>query len=412
MNKKTIRIIVSIIIVIGLIMLINRLIWNYKVAHAEKIVELGTNKVLVFESDARLSQLIKTINGNLDTDPIIDTSKIGKQTIEFKYTTDEGYPVKHQVEIEVVDVTPPTIFMSKNKTIYTDYDGILSEELFCGDNYDSNPKCTIEGEYDTKTPGEYELMFIGKDSSGNKMQNRFTLTVKERPKITTSASTKTTKAAPDKNTLKLETLKEKYKDSNVEFGIDVSHWEGDIDFKKVKKAGVDFVYIRVGRGNGIGKEYVEDSYFKKNIEGFNKVGIPVGVYFYSNANSIKDAEKEAKWILKKIKDYKVDLEIVYDWEDWQNFQEYDLSFHELTETANAFTKTIDKAGYKGMVYGSKHYLENIWEELDGEVWLAHYTEQTNYQGKYSVWQICEDGHVDGISTQVDINLRYPNKNKG
>ena len=87
---------------------------------------------------------------------------------------------------------------------------------------------------------------------------------------------------------------EQYKNKNTEIGIDVSHWQGNINFKEVKKAGVEFVYIRVGRGDGIGKDYVLDDKFIKNIKGFNKVGIPVGIYFYSYANSKKDAIKEAK----------------------------------------------------------------------------------------------------------------------
>ena len=83
-------------------------------------------------------------------------------------------------------------------------------------------------------------------------------------------------------------------------------------FQKVKEAGVEFVYIRVGRGDGIGEDYVEDTKFVQNIKGFNEVGIPIGVYFYSNANGIKDAEKEAKYLLKQVKGYKVDLEFVFE----------------------------------------------------------------------------------------------------
>lgn len=406
--KKKIIITVSIIILVILsICIINRLIWNYKVAHAVKIVELNTKEVPVYEKKVKLKQLIKTINGKLDTNPQIDTNKIGKQTIEFKYTTDEGYPVKYEVEIEVVDRVKPLIYQGKTKTIYTDYDGVLSEELFCGDNYDSNPKANIEGEYDTKTPGVYDLIFTCKDSSKNKSENSFTLTVKERVKSTSSYKNTT-----PSNTISFDSLKENYPGEGYQYGIDVSHWQGDIDFKKVKNAGVDFVYIRVGRGNGIGKEYVEDDYFVKNIKGFNKVGIPVGVYFFSNANSISDAKKEVDWIAKRIKDYDVDLELVFDWEDWDHFQEYDLSFHELSDMARIFDQEAKKKGYKGMLYSSKSKLEDIWDKMDCPVWLAHYIEQTNYQGDYIVWQLTDSGKVDGIKGTVDLNIRYPNKNKG
>ena len=103
----------------------------------------------------------------------------------------------------------------------------------------------------------------------------------------------------------------------------------------------------------------------------------------------------------------MDLEIVFDWENWDYFQEYDLSFFSLTETAKAFINTVEKAGYKGMLYSSKYYLDNIWLPLKSNIWLAHYTNQTNYEGQYQVWQICDDGKVDGIADNlVDINIMY------
>ena len=156
---------------------------------------------------------------------------------------------------------------------------------------------------------------------------------------------------------------------------------------------------------------VNDSIVKHVYDKEEKIlkipGIPVGIYFYSHANSRKDAINEAKWIMNKIRNYNVSLEIVFDWENWDSFQEYNLSFYKLTDAANAFVKKVEKNGYKGMVYSSKNYLENIWLKLDSRIWLAHYTNETNYQGKYRVWQICNDGIVDGISdNQVDINIRY------
>lgn len=400
MKKKFIIVIIILFSVILLVGITKKIVWEYKVAHAKKIVELYTNQVLVYQSGVKLNTLIKEINGTLTTNPTIDTTKVGIQKVSFKYTTDEGYPVTHEVEIEVVDVTPPMVFSSKKKTVYKDWDGDLAKEYFCGDNYDPNPKATIEGDYDIHTVGEYSVLFVCKDSSGNKASNSFTLNVKKRPASSGGSSNVEYDEYTD-----FEEVKKEYAKEGATFGIDVSHWEGDINYKKVKAAGVDFAYIRVGRGDGIGKDYVEDSKFKQNIEGFNKVGIPVGVYFYSNANSRKDAEKEATWMINKIKNYKVDLELVYDWEDWENFQYYDLSFYELKQSYQAFRKVVEKAGYKAMVYGSKSYLESIWDS-PAQAWLAHYTKQTSYMGTYKVWQICEDGKVDGINGSVDIDIRY------
>lgn len=402
--KKKVAIILAIIVILLVAFFTGKqLYWNYQVAHAEKIVKLDNNKIPIYKEKVYLSSLISEINGKLDENPKIKTDKLGKQQVDFKYTTNEGYPVKHSVEVEIVDDTPPLISYSKSKTIYTDFDDELAKTFFCGDNYDPNPKCTIEGEYDTKTPGVYDLKLVGEDSSGNKSSNSFKLTVRERPKKTTTT--------PSTNTdyTDFNKVKEMHQGDNVHFGIDVSHWQGDIDFQKVKDAGVEFAYIRAGRGNGIGKEYVEDDKFERNIKGFNDVGIPVGVYFYSYANSTKDAEKEAKWLIEKVKKHKIDLELVFDWENWQDFQYYDLSFYGLSKMAESFNNAAKKKGYVGMLYSSKNYLENVWQEKKSPVWLAHYTtglNKSSYEGKYDVWQLCDDGKVDGIKGLVDLNIRY------
>ena len=394
---------ISILIIVVLILL-KTIHWNYKINHSKKIVKLKTNEIEVYKDNIKLKDIIKEINGKLITNPKINTDKIGKKEIKFKYRTDEGYPVKYKIEIEIVDSESPYITKTNSKTIYTDYDGNLEEEFFCGDNYDKNPKCIIEGEYDIKTPGSYNLIYKGEDQSGNISKTHFTLYVKEKPKIENNSSDNTIKE--EKNYTYFKEIKEEYTGDKLKFGIDVSHWQEDIDFNRVKKSGVDFVYIRVGRGDGIGNDYVLDSKFKQNIEGFNKVNIPVGVYFYSNANSVNDAKKEAKWIIKQIKNYKVDLEIVFDWENWSNFQDYNLSFHDLIDMSNAFNKEIKKNNYNGMLYGSKFYLETIFKNPKGNVWLAHYTRNTDYSGEYKVWQLCDNGYVDGINGEVDLDIMY------
>ena len=95
-----------------------------------------------------------------------------------------------------------------------------------------------------------------------------------------------------------------------------------------------------------------------------------------------------------------------DWEDFNDFNSYNLSFFGLTTMAEDFLKTVEKAGYKGMIYGSKNYLEKIWLPTKYDIWLAHYTEKTNYNGNYKFWQMCDDGKVSGISTPVDIDIMY------
>ena len=197
-----------------------------------------------------------------------------------------------------------------------------------------------------------------------------------------------------------------YKTKNTKIGIDISSFQGKVDFKKLKESGVEFVMIRVGGTRGIDTDYFIDEQFENNIINANKYGIDAGVYFYSYANSIESAKKDAKWVLKKIEDYKIDLPIAFDWENWKYYNDYHLSFFGLTSMAESFADVIEDAGYQGMIYSSKTYLENIWLPSNKEIWLAHYTDKKNYQGSYRMWQMCENGRVSGISNAVDIDILY------
>ena len=98
--------------------------------------------------------------------------------------------------------------------------------------------------------------------------------------------------------------------------------------------------------------------------------------------------------------------MVFDWENWSFYQEFNLSFYSISEIAKTYLNEMEKAGYEGMLYSSKYYLENVWFKQKYPVWLAHYTTKTNYQGEYKVWQMCSNGRVDGIYGDVDINIMY------
>lgn len=398
-NKKILKILLVTLISLLIILILHSVYKNYKIKTAVKIVKLNYKSVEVYK-EITLKDLIKEINGKLINNPKIDTKKLGKKKINFEYITDKKLKVPYTIEIEIVDKTPPIISQIESYTLIKGEEDNIAKSLFCGDNYDNNPKCLLEGEYDINKVGEYPLTFIGIDSSNNKSSHDFTLIVKEKNKANKE----------NNNNIKTTAFKDiikEYKTKNTKIGIDISHWQGNIDFSQVKKEDVEFVYIRVGRGDGIGKDLVLDTKFKQNIEGFNKVGIPVGVYFYSSANSKKDAKKEANWVLKQIKNYKVDLEIVFDWENWNSFQDFNLSFYKLTDLSNTFLETIEKNGYNGMLYSSKNYLENIWYPVKYPVWLAHYTTKTDYQGKYKIWQLCNNGKIKGIEDNlVDINIMY------
>jgi len=189
-------------------------------------------------------------------------------------------------------------------------------------------------------------------------------------------------------------------------GIDVSAHQGKINWAQVRQSGVEFAMIRCGfRGQTSGGIY-EDAYFKTNVAGATANGVKVGIYFYSYAKNVNQAKEQAEWVRDNLENYKIDLPVAFDWESWNYFNTTGMSFNTLNKAANVFLDTLSDAGYKGMLYGSKTYLEKIWYPTKYEIWLAQYSTKATYNGEYLIWQMTENGKVDGIKGDVDINVMY------
>lgn len=351
-----------------------------------------------FNKEVKLSDLIVSINGELIDDFKIDTTIVGEKEINFKYINEEDIKVPRKVTIKIIDKTPPVIWLGSSYSVNVGTAKKLENMIMHGDDYDDNPKCTIIGEYDLNTVGNYNLTMKVEDFSGNITKKDFLLKV-----VKPSNSSSSSKVV----TIPFEKLYNEYKNDNTTIGIDVSKWQGDIDFDKIKEAGVEFVFIKLGGQNGIGGEYYIDPKFERNIEGFKNVGIPVGLYFYSYANSPTQAKKDALWVINQIKKYKIDLPIAYDWENWSKFNDFHVSFNTLTKSAGEFINTLKKSGYDGMLYSSKSYLESIWLENSYTTWLAHYTSKTDYKGIYKCWQRTSSAKIPGITVNtVDFDICY------
>lgn len=402
-NIKKHKLCIIVITLLCSIAIIMFLIWLYhylRIKNARIEVVLKNNLTAEFTEEKKVSDFIESINGNIIDDYVINTTSLGKKEIKFQFKNDQNIIVPYEYEIEVIDTVQPVVWLSNVYQVTKGSNINLTDKILCGDNQDNKPKCTVEGNYDLNTVGDYPLLFKAEDKSGNITEKQFILRVIE-PSNTNAPRTTAEPTYTDFNQ-----SKNQYKTDKTQIGIDVSGWQGEIDFEKIKNAGVEFIMIRVGGTRGTNGEYFVDKYFKRNIEEANKYGIKAGIYFYSYANSKESAMKDAKWVIKQIKDYDIDLPIAFDWEEWAYFNDYNLSFFGLTSMAESFLETIEDAGYEGMLYSSKSYLENIWLPTKYDIWLAHYTIQTNYQGKYKLWQLCENGKIDGIDGAVDINVMY------
>ena len=346
-------------------------------------------------SDTKLSDIIDTnIKFN---DVLLNTNSIGDKIYNLKFKINKKKYLYH-IKYSVKDLTKPRILSSSDRYIPVGKDVYLCDYIMYGDNYDNEPVCRVEGEYDLNKIGNYNIKYIVSDDAGNEEYFETILHVYE-PSNDTKKSKKTITYFSD--------VVSEHKNDKTKIGVDVSRWQGDIDFKKVKEAGAEFVFIRIGVESKQGEVIGMDSKYKQNIKKAREAGLEVGVYLYSIALTKDVARSHAEWVVKALDGEKLELPIVFDWENFNKWNEYKLSFHDINSIADTFIDTVMKSGYKGMLYSSKFYLENIWENKnDYPVWLAHYTDETNYAGKYKIWQMCNDGVIDGINGDVDIDIMY------
>ena len=207
-------------------------------------------------------------------------------------------------------------------------------------------------------------------------------------------------------------------DKGVAYGIDVSYYNGSIDWKAVKNAGIQNVMVRVGyRGYGATGTLNEDPRFRENIEGALNAGLNVGVYIFSQAINRQEASDEADFIIERIRNYNITLPVVIDFEyanigteTGGRLYNANLSVDQATNVCKAFCRIVEEEGYTAMVYANKYMLTDHLDasELSSryKIWLANYTTSTSYSGYYDVWQYSSKGNVNGISGLVDCNFWY------
>ncbi len=397
---KKIIIIISSLFIIALIIVTSLFFLNKNEEEKTNIIQSENNSDLIiannltfeYYENINAKDIIEVTEGELLSNVFLDTKELGQKELLVQYKKDNN-TYETTITYEVVDTTPPLLNVRSSYTVEVNSENNLLDQIMCADNYDKLPLCELIGPYDQTKVGTYNLVYKMTDSSNNTVSSNVTINVVN--KIESSTYTP--------QTIDLQDIILTHKTENTRIGIDVSKWQETIDWQQVKDAGVEFAVLRIGYGWGENKI---DPMFEEYYKGAKEVGLDIGLYFYSYADSLQEAEEQASWIHETLDGRDIELPIAFDWEEWGNYNAYNFSIVDLNNTALAFLNKIESYGYEGMNYGSANYLRTIWNIDNYKTWVAHYTTETNYEGDYYMWQLTSSGIVPGIKGNTDINILY------
>lgn len=196
-------------------------------------------------------------------------------------------------------------------------------------------------------------------------------------------------------------------------GVDVSYYQGEIDWAAVAASGVEFAMIRAGYRGYTDGDITEDERFRENAQGALNAGLRVGLYFFSQAVTVEEAEIEARWLLDAAKDFKITLPLVFDWEPIGGvsgeIRTDGMTGAETTACAKAFCEIIAGAGYEPCIYFSRwqgYYDYDLSQLTDYTFWVSGTGAWDDFYYAHTFWQYTFTGTVDGIATAVDRNIWY------
>lgn len=200
-------------------------------------------------------------------------------------------------------------------------------------------------------------------------------------------------------------------------GIDVSTWQGKIDWDKVKVDGIEFAMLRAGYGNNN-----IDKWFIRNVTECNRLNIPVGVYWFSYAYTVDMARREAKQCIEAIRPYKIDFPVCFDFEygsvEYAEKKGVKITKSMATDFAIAFLTEVENAGYHPMNYTNQDYMKRYFDmsKIKYDLWLALWPKSgkpdKDRSGECEIWQYTDKGRVNGIQGNVDMNIAYKDYMKG
>ena len=337
--------------------------------------------------------------GSFSYDTDFDEHFPGIYLVNIHAQDDYGNSSDKSYNVVVRDNDPPMILAAGyGATIIKGNTFDIQNYIAYGDNADPSPQLTIDGEVNTAKTGTYPLHLSLRDDADNVTE--WDIDVKVIAK-----APKPSENEEEEWFYSFGDFRKDYSGGKKLFGIDVSSWQGEVDYEAVKKAGCDFVIMRIGFSDR-GKFKLDNEY-ERNIVEAKKAGLQVGVYFFSYDANEEELLKSLSEVFTRLEGVELDLPIAFDWEDFMDFQTYEMSFKNLNRLYDVFVEECEKRGYEAMLYGSKYYLDTIWVKTDErKIWLAQYTDEPSFDGNFEVWQLSESGQIDGIEGHVDLDILY------
>lgn len=330
---------------------------------------------------------------------------------ESSETTPETIPSSLHMDTPEVDTEAP-VFISYPRTIK-----LLKGKEFIPDDYvgyiddvDREVELTVTGDVDVNATGDYPIKMTITDDAGNSKTIDVTVNVytkkptpTKKPSVSTSSKTSSTTTKSKRPSF--EDLKSKYVTGNAFIGIDVSKYQGNIDFNKVRDAGCHFVILRAAIYNN-GKFGI-DSKFEQNYKNAKAAGLLVGIYYYSVDNTPELMKKHCAELADALKGKEIDLPVAYDFEKWKGFQKLKMNASDLNNMFYLFCTEMQNYGYEPMIYANPYFLRNHFKPGGYKIWLADWKTQPSYVGTFHFWQFSATGRIAGIQGDVDVNVYYP-----
>ncbi|MBQ6559223.1 MAG: hypothetical protein IJL85_00135 [Erysipelotrichaceae bacterium] len=346
-----------------------------------------------------MAQNIRVNEGSFTCETDYDPTFPGTYSVSITAEDDYGNASQASYEVVIKDLEAPLVFRSGNGAkIMKGDDFNIMDIISYGDNADPDPILTVKGHVNTNRLGYYPLYVAVTDSSGNTTD--WNLTVQVVSEIPWEET--------DDYAYPFESFKEEHTGEGRMLGIDVSEWQDEIDFEAIKEAGCEFVIMRIGFSHE-GKLTI-DKQFERNLEGCKEAGLPAGIYLFCYDSNEEDLLQTLEQMFEALGDTKLELPIVFDWENFDHFQRYHMSFRDLEYLYNVFEREVTARGYESMLYGSKYYLNAVWPNAGNHpIWLAQYTDWPSYDKDYQIWQALDWGQIDGIDWYCDFDLLFTDR---